>query len=118
MSVDDLLLTLTEHGVTVRADGDELCLRPASRVPSNLIAELRAAKPALLHRLAVAARVEAFRVQGQPWVLVPNLPYERARCFSCGDSLSDALFGRCAACREALRQVLMTDVRAAYPVRG
>jgi hypothetical protein len=35
------------------------------------------------------------------WVLVPNLEYERGRCFSCGGVLVDVLFGRCLPCLQA-----------------
>ncbi len=126
MSVDELLVTLTSCGVSVAVDGDVLCLKPASRVPPELVAELRAAKRALLDRLrgpqggggdAIAHRVSAFRERGAPWVLIPDLPYERERCFSCGARLDDVLYGRCRACSEALWRALMNEPVAEWPGR-
>jgi hypothetical protein len=47
-----ILDRLAQLGVAARADGDALRLRPASMVPTDLLAEVRALKPTLLALLA------------------------------------------------------------------
>lgn len=126
MSADELLAVLAERGVTVRIEGDALCLEPRSKVPVELIEELRAAKPVLLHRLRqpaagdddpVATRVLAFHATGAPWVFQPGLSWHRGQCFSCGDPLRDVLYGRCLPCSEALWRLLMDAPLDHWPGR-
>jgi hypothetical protein len=52
MSAAAMLARLFDLGVTPRADGDVLRLRPASAVPADLLAELRVHKKELLALLA------------------------------------------------------------------
>ena len=126
MTADELLTTLASRGVRVRVDGESLCLRPRELLTPDLLDACREAKYALLDRLRhnadavpdpISARVVAFRKQGQPWVLIPNLPYERSRCFSCGAPLIDVVFGRCLACSEALWRALMNESIAPWARR-
>lgn len=57
----ELLDRLTADGVTVTADGDLLHLRSATPIPTDLLAEARAAKPELLRlALGIAAMREWF----------------------------------------------------------
>lgn len=122
MTADEVLRVLADYGVTLRTDGDTLCLRPAKRVPPDLRSTIEALKPALLihvraYRDAVTRRVKAFRKHGQPWVLRAPSSFEPWVCFSCGDCLTDVLFGRCRPCSEALWRVLMEDDDTPWPGR-
>lgn len=52
MTASDLLKTLRDSGVAVRADGDQLRLSPVEAIPRELIDELRRRKPEILSLLA------------------------------------------------------------------
>ncbi len=51
-SASDVISKLMHHGVTVKADGEELVLAPASKVPHDLIPTLQRLKPAILALLS------------------------------------------------------------------
>lgn len=124
MSPLELIERLTAEGVTLRVDGDSLCLTPRALVPTELIGPLRDAKPALLAYLrerqdeAIRLRVAHFQRVGPPWLVVPDLPYLARVCFSCGDPLDSAvIYGRCLPCSEALWRVTIGGDSAAWPGR-
>ena len=52
MDASALLTKLATLGVTVSVDGEDLRLEPGSRVPAELLPELRAKKPQLLAALS------------------------------------------------------------------
>ena len=51
MGAVELLEQLKTCGVSVRVDGDELVLRPASKVPSDLLVQVKEHKPKILAHL-------------------------------------------------------------------
>ena len=109
----DLLLRLAAQGVEFRRAGDDLFFRPADAIPGDLLPQIRAAKPTLLELLddEVQARLDAFRrdlaktppPRTPAFVFRRGVPYDVGVCFSCGDGLPEARFGRCWRCSLAWR---------------
>ncbi len=48
----EIISNLLKSGITIRLDGDQLVVKPASRLTDHLVARLRAAKPELISILA------------------------------------------------------------------
>ena len=68
MSAAALLDRLHDHGITLRADGDELLYHPRAALTPALLAELRRHKWALLALLASDARPVALNTAEKPGV--------------------------------------------------
>ncbi len=68
MSASNLLHQCRAAGLTVRLDGSEIAIKPARRCPPELLAAVRAAKPALMELLEIeAANLPA---DCKPWLHV------------------------------------------------
>jgi hypothetical protein len=67
-SASEILATLAQLGVSIRANGDHLWLEPASRIPPELVFLIVEVKPQILEALA------------RP---TPAQPAEPARCAHC-----------------------------------
>ena len=65
MLTQEILKRLTERGVSIKVDGDDLVLSPATDVPQDLVRVIRENKASLLLHLAHDHGREAF----EPWVL-------------------------------------------------
>lgn len=66
MSAALLLRELQAAGVSIEVRGDQIAIRPASRLTPNLVQRLRAAKPALLNILTTRVRIEETEDDGRP----------------------------------------------------
>lgn len=62
MGARELLGELAGAGLTIRADGDQLVIKPVSKLTDDMRAALRAAKPELMVLLTSAAPVRRFRL--------------------------------------------------------
>ena len=112
-----LLIDLGHQGFDLRVTGGELYIRPVDRVTSALRAQLRRHKAALVTLITICddgvqARVARFKqliVDAPADVVLPALvflagvPYVKARCFSCGDPITELRYGRCWRCSLAWR---------------
>lgn len=125
MTAARFLARLQAKGVSVRAEGDRLRLRPASALTADELEAARALKPALLRLLArapspddpgLARRVAAFRAQFEAWtraggsgvplLALPDAPEPRlGACVSCGAPIPEGRW-RCGPCRHAVELVL------------
>jgi len=69
-----IIETLTQLGVTLRANGDRLRIEPASRVPADLLLRIREAKPEILavirNRPATCA-ASCYEVEPGRWIHHP-----------------------------------------------
>ena len=111
-----LLATLEARGcrLTVTADGGRLIVEPASRLTADerrRVREHRRTLAELIRDDGLQARREVFAAQFAA-SLPPRVPaflfkggvrYRAGACFSCGDSLPEATFGRCWKCALAWR---------------
>jgi hypothetical protein len=106
-----LLLELEQQGCRVELTPQTLVVAPASRLtPEQRAAVLASARElALLARCidsGVVERRDLFRRQLEvtpaprvpTFLFRPDVPYVRAICFSCGDSLPEPRFSRCWRC--------------------
>src|SRR5262245_45896444 len=118
MTAPALIAAVRRLGVSLERSHDgRLLVRPASRVPPGLMAELRAHKSAVLALLttpplgADPGLVAAFGQQidtweregcrGIPVLVLPSSPAPRCgACISCGIAIDDGW--RCAACLAAV----------------
>jgi len=123
-----LLLELEHCGFRMRlTDEGRIHVEPGSRLTVDHRQRLVAYKSTIVMLLrccdaGVEARRDAFQVQlaatkspALPaFLLRPDVPYVRGRCFSCGDVLERAEYGRCWRCalgwRLACRQPIPVDV--------
>ncbi len=108
-----LLCALEERGCDLAAVASRLRVWPASRLTETLRAAIRKHRAALIVLVqgcdpGVVSRRQLFASQ---WALdrntsfqvCPGLPYEPGQCFSCGDPVEDARYGRCWRCSLAWR---------------
>ncbi len=119
-----LLLRLEAEGFDVQVDGDRLRVRPPAKLTPELLGALRAHKADLLMLVrccdaGVQARREVFARQlaetaapGVPAFLFRQVPYATGSCFSCGDGLAEAIFGRCWRCAIAWRMAAGVPIPA------
>jgi hypothetical protein len=59
MTTADLIREIEEHGATLRLSGEDIKIRPASRVPGELIERLRVNKPAVVEALKESPAIES-----------------------------------------------------------
>ena len=104
------LLALEDAGCQIELWGNRLYITPASRIPQAVRGMLASQRDALklLTRICdegVQSRRELFRSQGDTasYLVCPGLPWEPARCFSCGDPNESTRHGRCWRCALAWR---------------
>lgn len=119
-----LLFMLQDQGFELRLSETALQVRPWSRVSPELRAKLRSHKSALVSLIrmcdsGVIERRRAFCDQLRaspdtlgPFLFRPGLPYQRGLCFSCGDRLPAARFGRCWRCSLAWRLTCRVEIPA------
>ena len=108
-----LLLRMASQGIQLRRDGADLLFRPVHAVQGSLLAQLRAFKLELLNLLdeGVESRRRLFEQQlsatAPPaipaFLFCERVPYQRGRCFSCGEALPTRRWGRCWRCSLAWR---------------
>ncbi len=127
-----LFIRLQEQGFDFQVADGSLFIKPVARVTPELRAKLRQHKPALVTLVGacdqgVQDRVAVYRDQRAavtatigPFLFRPNLPYDAGVCFSCGDRLPEARFGRCWRCALAWRlawgRSVAGEVAAAHDV--
>jgi hypothetical protein len=84
MQAHQIFKALTDLGVTIRVDGTDLVVVPKSKVPDNLVSELRGHKAKLLALLTGVC----FCKSPMPRADVENHPCQRCdlagRCTVCG----------------------------------
>lgn len=107
-----ILLDLERRGFHLRVTGGELFIKPAARVTAEIRARLHQHKPALVMLVdicddGVQDRVAMFKdlivtkpidVMLPALIFRPDTPYVEGVCFSCGDALDTARWGRCWRC--------------------
>lgn len=92
-----IIETLTQLGVTLKANGDRLRIEPASKVPADLLPHIRQAKAEILAALSQPTRDPG-----------PDKP-----CYACGSrafwrSLHGAVI--CWRCHPPARESLVADI--------
>lgn len=88
MTATDVLARLRALGISVAADGDDLVLRPSSKLTPEMLALVRAHKPALLALLMPTGWSTAY-----PGLIPPGV------CLDCGGSAPRDGMHWCAPCR-------------------
>ena len=107
MGAVDVLDALTTLGITARASGEKLLLAPGSRVPPELLAEIREQKAAVLDLLKVSL------VYAATACICPRPigPTGVDRCNVCELPLICPECGRCRGCKLRLRFTRGADRR-------
>jgi hypothetical protein len=116
MDVDTLLLTLRKRGGEITRDGDDLVVRPFSKI-ADLLPAIRSLKAELLVLLdspggALTARAQLFKDQLEAWTgpgtpvfALPGVHGGPGLCASCGEPIPASRL-RCDDCRRAILAVL------------
>ncbi len=118
-----LLATLVARGCRITADDGRLIVEPASRLTADEQRRVREHRRTLAtlirddglqaRRASFAAQLAATPAPQVPAFLFrPDVRYQAGACFSCGDSLPEATFGRCWKCALAWRLAAGANVPA------
>ena len=105
MDAADVLDHLTELGITARASGEKLLLEPGSKVPPDLLVEVKAHKAEVLTLLKVSPDYVATACVCH----MPIGPTGADRCKVCELPLICPGCGRCRGCKLRLRFPLGGD---------
>ena len=80
MGARELLIELADAGLTVTVEGDQLLIRPASKLTQSARVALRANKPELVALLRVATPERPFKLTPAQAAACHRLPWDDATC--------------------------------------